>query len=99
MAADVWNSLSSHTHNFTRLDAARQRQLVFALQRWDFNLRAEGRLTERDGNLADEIHAVALKEPMRLDANETEQVAAWSAVVAGLPFAGKADAVACVHAG
>src|SRR5690606_32111351 len=69
------------------------------LERGHLELRAEGRLRERDGHLAQQVLALAPEERVLLDEHDAEHVAAGAAALARLALAGKTELLSRLDAG
>jgi hypothetical protein len=93
-----------HRHAFvpdakrgSRLRALRDFQLVFSLQRRNYNLRAQGGLRERNRNHAVQVVALALKEGVLFDVQDNIQVAGWPAERARFAQTGETNSRAVLH--
>src|SRR6185437_13096732 len=75
----VWNALGAQLERLAALRSLRNLQSRGPLQRLDLKLCAQRRLWERDRHHAVQVVAVALKELMRLDAEDHIQIAHGSA--------------------
>src|SRR5262245_48647919 len=82
-----------------RLRARRNLQLHLPLKRWDLDLSAQCRLSERDRNFADDIGVVSRKEFMRKNIDLHVQIARKSAALARFSLAGELKPLARVYAG
>ncbi len=81
------------------LGARRNRVRDLAFQRWNLNLIAERGLRKVNGQVEQEVGALALKNWMRLDTDDDIQIAGGTISQPGFAFAGKPNLRAIVDAG
>src|SRR5205807_1631808 len=86
-------------HYFAALDSTLKRTCDRTIQSRHLNVSTQGRLAERDRDLADEILAVALEEGVLADPNKAEQITARRLRVAGFTFPAQPNSSARVDAG
>src|SRR5882762_6156474 len=99
VAAHALDALAFQAEDLAGLRLGRNADLRRAFQRRDADLAAERCGAERNRQLAVQVVVVALEHRVRLDVRLDIEVAGWTAVDAGLAFAGKAHAIALVDAG
>ena len=92
-------ALSGDAERAPRVRAGRNLDDRFVFQRGHFNLRAQRRLHETDGHLADQIIAVALENFMLLDVEHHVQIPGRAAAKTRFPIARGTQARTRVHPG
>ena len=98
-AAWVGHAAATFAKDLAGVRAGRNVLLLFAVERWDFDLRAKRRLRVGDRDVTDQILAVPFKEVVFSDVDLDVQIAARSAVRAGFTFASQAEGHAGIDTG
>src|SRR5690606_35935731 len=97
-AADRHHALATQAEQFAGLGPLRNLQLYPTIQRGHFQLATQSRVGKTDRHLTVQVLAVTLEDLVLAYRHHHVQVAGGTAIDAGLPFTGQADAIATVHA-
>src|SRR5690349_9458098 len=98
-ALELGQALVAQAEDLAALRAGRDRHLGPAAQRGDLDLVAQRQLVEGEGQLAEQVGAVALEDAVLVLAHDHVQVAARRALVAGIALLRHAQAQAVLDAG